>query len=229
MTDALVAAHERDFAVAIDRGRPLRLIIVQPLFDEANRTRRMLAQAMRSLDALGIDTIMPDLPGCGESLVPLEAVTMDNWREAVASWSGRFGAIACLSLRGGALIDDAASQRIARLSPVDGRALIRPMLRARMAAAREQGVTENQDSLVQQGRTSGIDLNGHRLSPELFRAIEGASPAAVPGALTLRLDEDGKEADRRIAGSPLWLRAEPGEDGMLSAALAGTMAEWLAT
>jgi len=40
-------------AVAFDRGRAARLLIVPPLFEEMNRTRRFLAEAQRALDAAG--------------------------------------------------------------------------------------------------------------------------------------------------------------------------------
>ena len=60
------------------------ILIVPPLFDEANRLRRTLVLAMRALAAEGLAAVMPDLPGQNESLVALEAVDLERWQDAFA-------------------------------------------------------------------------------------------------------------------------------------------------
>ena len=52
------------------------------MFDEANKLRHFTIELMRRLDTAGIDTFLPDLPGCNESLAPLEAQT--GWQRSVS-------------------------------------------------------------------------------------------------------------------------------------------------
>src|SRR5690606_34249762 len=75
------AADGEEYALAFDEGREARLLVLPALFDEANKLRRFSAEVMRRLDAAGIDTLLPDLPGCNESLAPLEGQTLAGWRE----------------------------------------------------------------------------------------------------------------------------------------------------
>ena len=49
--------------------------------------RRLTVEVMRRLDAAGIDCFLPDLPGCNESLQPLEAP--DARRLARPPWPPR--------------------------------------------------------------------------------------------------------------------------------------------
>ena len=56
--------------------------------------------------------------------------------------------------------------------------------------------------------------------------LEAATPALVAPLRTVRLESDAAEADAKVAGSPLWRRAEPGEDAALAAALAADLAAW---
>ncbi|MBN9990607.1 hypothetical protein JND45_14830, partial [Listeria monocytogenes] len=53
-----------------DQG-PL-VAVALPLFEDANRVRGFAVAICRALAARGVATILPDLPGQGESLVPLE-------------------------------------------------------------------------------------------------------------------------------------------------------------
>ena len=48
------AGLAEDYAVAFDRARSIRVLIVPPLFEEMNRTRRLLVETQRQLDALGL-------------------------------------------------------------------------------------------------------------------------------------------------------------------------------
>ncbi|HUQ14007.1 MAG TPA: hypothetical protein VM055_07000, partial [Novosphingobium sp.] len=89
--------------VAGPEGAP-RLLIVPALFEEANRTRRTLAQAMRALAARGVASVLPDLPGCNESLQPLELQTVEAWQAAVRAGAEHFAATHVLGIRGGALL-----------------------------------------------------------------------------------------------------------------------------
>lgn len=204
-----------EFTLAFDQGREYRLLVVPALFDEANRLRRLTVEVMRRLDAAGIDALLIDLPGCNESLTPLEAQTVDSWREAVRTAAGHFGATHVLGLRGGALLlpDDLPGWRYA---PVNGANLLRQMLRARIVASREAGLTETQESLLESGRENGLDLAGHRLGGAMLSQLQSAKPALVPG--------HGDIGQDMVGGGGLWLRAEPSEDRTQADALAAILA-----
>ena len=192
-----------------------RVLIVPALFEEANRTRRMLAETMRALAGAGIASMLPDLPGCNDSLAPLERQYLGAWRTAMASAVAHFAASHVLCLRGGALV---APDKLPgwQFEPIGGAQVLRPMLRARTVAARENGRTETMDGLLNQGRDAGIELAGYRLGSTMIRELEAAEQPEAAGQVVLSLAD--------LGGAALWLRSEPGEDAGLSAALAGRIA-----
>ena len=71
-------SDSEELLFSIDHGRALRVLILPALFDEANKLRRFTVQVMRKLDAAGVDSFLPDLPGCNESLQPVENQTWVN-------------------------------------------------------------------------------------------------------------------------------------------------------
>jgi alpha-beta hydrolase superfamily lysophospholipase len=91
-------------ALAFDRDRAHRLLIVPALFEEANRTRRFLVETMRRLDAAGIDSFLPDLPGCNESPQDFAAQSLHAWRTAMMAQARAFRRTHVLAVRGGALV-----------------------------------------------------------------------------------------------------------------------------
>lgn len=201
-----------EFALAFDRGRRARVLIVPALFDEGNRLRRMTVEAMRCLDERGMDTFLPDLPGLNESAVPLASVTLPDWQTAMDGAARHFGATHALAIRAGALMRPALPG--ADYAPVKGVSVLRQLLRARVLAAQEQGRTETVDSLLRQGKEQGLDLAGYPLGATMIAALEGAVPdPAVPVI-----------AQADIGGGGLWLRAEPDEAPEQSRALADRLA-----
>jgi hypothetical protein len=188
----------------------VRVLIVPALFEEANRSRRMLVETMRALADAGVASVLLDLPGCNESLAPLDWQGLGSWREAIATAADHFAATHVLSLRGGAILAPGSLPGW-RFEPIGGVQALRPMLRARTVAAREDGLSETMDGLLATGRERGIELAGYRLGAEMIRDFEAASLAET-GHATLTLDQ--------LGGAALWLRSEPGEDADLSAALA---------
>ena len=92
-----------ELAVALDRSRERRVLVLPALFDEANKLRHFTVEVMRLLDTAGIDTFLPDLPGCNESLALLDRQTLGGWRDAAALAARHFGATQVLTFRGGAL------------------------------------------------------------------------------------------------------------------------------
>ncbi len=137
----------KEMALSFDQLRRWRLLIVPALFDEANRMRRFTIEVMRRLDNAGVDCFLPDLPGCNESLQSLETQTVDAWREAVSAAAKHFRASHVLGIRGGGLLLPAKLPGW-RYAPVNGASMLRQMLRARIIAQREIGVTETQEGLL---------------------------------------------------------------------------------
>lgn len=197
--------------VAFDRQRPVRVLVLPAWFDEANKLRRFTIEVMRQLDAAGVDTVLPDLPGCNESLAPLAQQTLTSWRTAAAAAAHTFGATNILALRAGALITPPSSSGW-RYAAQSGPTILRSMIRARTIATREAGRMETAESMLATGRSEGLTLAGWPIGPELVRALETAEPLPSPGQIEI--------APERLGGPGLWLRAEPGEDAAQAKALA---------
>jgi hypothetical protein len=196
-------------ALQFDAARPVRLLIVPALFDEANRLRRFTVELMRRLDRLGIDSFLPDLPGCTESLQPLDMQDPTDWLDAMAAAALHFGATHALGVRGGCLL---TPNRLPALhyAPVKGAAILRQMIRARILSTREAGREESREQLAALAVSEGITLSGYSLGADFFRHFEPMIPAR--DALVI--------AQEQLGASGLWLRAEPGEDAAQAEALA---------
>ncbi|MBB6425592.1 hypothetical protein [Sphingopyxis sp. JAI128] len=201
------------------------VVIVPPLFEEANRMRRTLVLAMRALAADGFAALLPDLPGQNESPVPLAEVDLDRWRDALAeAVSGVESPAIVASFRGGALIDHKANAEAWwRLAPVGGASLLRTLLRARVSADREAGIASSIQVLQDQAGAAPLLLAGNRLSPAMIAGLGASEAQAVRPLRSIGLGADG------IAGTPLWLRAEPGEDAAMAQAIAADIAAWSKT
>ncbi|NYF34159.1 hypothetical protein [Sphingopyxis sp. JAI108] len=198
------------------------IVIVPPLFEEANRTRRTLVLAMRALVANGFAALLPDLPGQNESLVPLVEVDLDRWQDALAEViAGNDGPAIIASVRGGTLIDHKAKAAAWwRLAPVGGASLLRTLMRARVSADREAGVTSSLEDLQAAARSEALLLAGNALSPAMIAGLGTAEAQPVAPLRSIGIGADG------IAGTPLWLRAEPGEDAAMARAIAADIAAW---
>jgi hypothetical protein len=182
----------------------LQILVIEPLFEEANRCRKLVADTMRALDALGIGSRLADLPGTGESPIGIADVRIADWRDAIQGYAPALVA----SFRGGALVDEAASVGVWRFAPETGIRVVRDLKRAALASS---------DSAL---------YGGHALGDAFLAELEAATPFPLTRLRTVRLDSDAGEADAKVRGSPLWRRAEPGEDSELAATLAADLADW---
>lgn len=219
---------QRERIVAIGEGKPV--FFLAPLFEEANRTRRLLLEAMRLLAARGCRCYLPDLPGTLESRTPLSRLGWADWRDAAQSAFAACGGDAHIAaIRGGALLDglDGASSHW-RFSPASGASLFRDLLRIRMAADREAGEPRPMAMLEAAALATGIEVAGYSLSGPFLDAMKAAQPDSVSPCRTIRLESDAQPADAYLAGQTLWRRAEPGEDPSLSQLIARDIAEWIA-
>ena len=95
--------------------------------------------------------------------------------------------------------------------------MLRQLLRARILAAREAGVTETQEGLIASwrcARASSSPATGS--GAEFIREFQALTPPASP--LASEIDQD------MLGGGGLWLRAEPDEDRAQADALAAIVA-----
>lgn len=208
-----------ELAVTFDKGRTQRLLVLPALFDEGNKLRRHTVEIMRRLDGAGIDTFLPDLPGCNESLQPLKRQTLASWRAAAQAAAAYFSATHVLTMRVSAILSPPELTGW-RYAPRSGESALRLLLRARLAAAREMGRDETMEDMGEAGRNAGIALAGYPIGPQMFADLEHS-----------RLHDSGRLVDieqEAIGGSGLWLRGEPGEAPDQADALAAIVAMGIA-
>ncbi|MCK0099431.1 hypothetical protein MWU38_08555 [Qipengyuania sp. S6317L1] len=205
----------QELLVSFDRGRDRRMLVLPALFDEANKMRRFTVQVMRALDDLGVDSFLPDLPGCNESLVPLDNLSLEDLRVAASAAAEAFGATEVLTIRTGALLAP-PSLPTWQYAPQTGAKLLRSMLRARLIASREAGRAETQEQLLEEGRKSGLMLAGWPIGAAMFQELETAVPSASATQHVI--------AQSQVGGGGLWLRAEPSHDQTQADALAQIIA-----
>lgn len=206
------------------------VLAAMPLFEESNRMRAFVVTLLRALDAHGIGAALPDLPGTGESPVATEHARLDDWRNAFAaaeeSLTRQGARVHSLAMRGGALVDSRANVAGRwHFAPVTGAALVRDLIRAKQASARESGEAFDPAAITAGGPP--IELAGNLLSPALLTDLQQAGPAATPPLRTVRLQTDAAAADYRIVARPLWRRAEPDNNPALARELAADVAQWV--
>jgi hypothetical protein len=204
-----------EMALAFGRQRPSRVLVIPPLFDEANRFRHQILEIMIRLDDRDIDAICPDLPGCNESLAPHADQTLAGWCNAAAAAAEHFGATHVLAIRSGCWL---APEHLPGwlYAPAKPQQVLRAMLRARTIAAREAGRQETADRLLESGQQAGLVLGGWGLGPQLVAEL--ASTTFVPNELSIVVEHE------ELGGKPLWLRAENDSDPEQAEALAALVA-----
>jgi alpha-beta hydrolase superfamily lysophospholipase len=193
-----------------------------------NRCRAFILAIMRHLAFAGFHTVLPDLPGTGESTRELVELTWSDWSAALSSFAHDPKTISqpvlVASFRGGCLLDDALDTPMRwRFAPVDGTALTRDLVRARQAASPDKPRVE---AVLMQARESPCEFAGYILPPGLFAGLHEARLADVTGTRTARLSSDPAPADLKVEGRPLWRQSEPGTDVSLSRRLADDIARW---
>lgn len=204
-----------EMVMGFDKGRERRVLFVAPLFEEANKFRHQLAEIMRRLDALGIDSFLPDLPGCNESLALHSEQTIAHWRGCAAAAFEHVSATNVLAVRSGCwLVPEAASGWL--YAPSKPKQVLRGLVRSRMLSAKEAGRDESADAILDRARSEGVELAGWALGPQLVSELENAEFAPPAGYTVI------EQAD--VGGKPLWLRAENDHDPEQAEAIAAIIA-----
>ena len=203
--------HEALWRFGPDTG-PVVVMLLPP-FEEANRTRTFAVGLLRALAVRGIASVLPDLPGQGESLLPTDAATLADWRAAVTALVAAIDRpVVGAAIRAGALFDSEADLAGRwHLAPQSGAALVREL--GRIAGRIDRNAT-------------CIDIAGNRIAPALLDELAPAIPSDAHPRRVVRLGTDPKDADLRIDAAPLWRRAEPGDDPALAELLADDLGAW---
>ncbi|SIN91088.1 hypothetical protein SAMN02745824_2267 [Parasphingorhabdus marina DSM 22363] len=220
--------HE-EFCLIAGASCEQQLLLIPPLFDEMNRMRQVLVDVMRRLEKQGIGSVFPDLPGSNESVVPSDQASLSMWQEALVRCLETFDNLGYVAgVRGGCLIDAVGPDLPHwRLTPVDGQRLLRTMMRTRVASDKEAGVTMTISDLTEQAAHETLNLAGNAINPGMFAELQAATPDTLKTVRQIRLNSDPKEADDKIDGSALWLRAEPESDPALAEAISQDISEWI--
>ncbi len=195
------------------------VLILQPLFEEANRMRRTLALMARALEDRGVGVAIPDLPGMGEHPLGADKVAVRDIETAskaicdTLASNGR--SILVASFRAACLFDTLPGASANwRFAPEPGDRLVRTLMRTEIP-------DESSETL--------IFVNGQWVSRGLVDELSRL-PLPDPSRLrTLRLVTDRTDADRHVEASPLWRHAEPGEDPALAELLAEDILQWAVT
>lgn len=190
----------------LGNGAPITLLVLPALFEEANRMRRFTVTVMRLLAKQNIATILPDLPGTGESETALCETSFADWADAVATLaSGIFGSIA---FRGGALLDGSCKHQW-QLAPDTGERLLRDLVRA---TAFTSGISVAE--LDRRARTQTTRLAGNLMAPQMYISIHNSTPVA--GAHV-----------SKVVGQKLWRATEPTEDPAFAQYVADDIVAWI--
>ncbi len=191
-------------------GGPM-ILAFPALFEEANRTRAILVGVLRRLANRGCSVALPDLPGQGESLTPVEAVDLVTWREAaVAAAQSLLSPLHVVAVRAGALVDAevvAASRWY--WSPLTGREQRRELTRLRDLG-------------------DGSDYAGNLLSDAMLAQLDGGEPTLTPALRVARMESDPRPADVKLPGAAPWRASEPGSDAALVERIATDIHDWVA-
>ena len=200
--------------LAFDRSREHRLLIIPPLFDEANKFRHQIYEIIHRLDDKGIDCFCPDLPGCNESLADHSRQTLVSWTRSAQLVSDHVRATHVFSVRSGCwLLPNNLPGWI--YAPTRPQSVLRSLLRARIIAAREVQKEETSEDLLTMARSDGIELAGWHFGADLIREMEEAEIVYGNDHRTIEHSQ--------VGGTPLWLRAENDEDLEQAAILANTV------
>ena len=188
-----------EFALGFDSQRDRRIILLPPLLDEANKFRRQIVEISTLLDERGVDAVIPDLPGCNESLAPHGEQTLARWRRWAAAAAAHFSATHVVGFRSGGWLAPVELPGWL-LAPPKPKSILRNLMRAHGIALREAGMPQAAESLLEQARREGITIGGWALSAELVRELEKEQFTASARQEVI--------AQEQLGGPGLWLSSE---------------------
>lgn len=176
----------------------LGLVYLPPFAEEMNRSRRMAALQARALATLGIDVLLLDLFGTGDSAGEFRDARWELWQEdvkAAVAWLGERcdGRVGLWGLRLGALLaaevaaeGAARPARLVLWQPVlSGERHLSQFLRLRVAAGMAKG-DEKETASDLRSRLSGgemLEIAGYELAPALAESMAARKLVGILGRL----------------------------------------------
>lgn len=191
----LFAVHH---AACPRRGEARGLVYLPPFAEEMNRSRRMAALQARRLAARGIDVLLLDPFGTGDSAGDFSDARWEIWREdvkAAMTWLGGHcgGRVGLWGLRlGGLLAAEVAAEVIPRPTRlllwqpvVSGDRFLTQFLRLRVAAGMSGGGTAEKvkDLRARLQRGEVLEVAGYGVAPALAEAISHRHLGDMLGSL----------------------------------------------
>lgn len=201
------------------------VLYIQPLADELNRARRMVARQARRFAAAGQGVLLLDLYGCGDSDGDFSDARWEFWLTDLcraAAWlqARQPGPLTLWGLRLGTLLATELVWRVpaARLilwqPPPSGAQALTQFLRLRLAGSLASTNRESTTSLRQQlAAGHSLEVAGYELHPELATALDQATLRTPPVSPTLPVH---------------WFEVVAGNDPSLSPASQQRLAAWQA-
>lgn len=190
-----------------------RVVHVQALGEEMNKSRRMAALQARALSAAGFSVLQMDLFGCGDSDGDFGDAAWSDWiadvklactwlrarddahRQApLWLWGQRVGCL--LAAEAGAQVDETCNYCF--WQPVAaGKSALQQWLRLKLAAGMVGGGAKGQMDEMRQQLAQGraVELGGYLLSPGLASGLEAARLAPPAGGGELAWFELSTRAD----------------------------------
>lgn len=192
----LDGTHGRLFAVhhtaAEERRRGLGLVYLPPFAEEMNRSRRMAALQARRLAEQGVDVLLLDPFGSGDSAGDFADARWEIWREdarTALAWLDGQGCkeLGLWGLRLGALLAaEVAAQaplpvtRLLLWQPVlSGDRFLTQFLRLRLAATMSSETGKETTKSLRERLAAGesLEIAGYELAPALAQALTNAKLA----------------------------------------------------
>jgi exosortase A-associated hydrolase 2 len=192
----LSTPHGRSFCMRYPGDRGLCVLLVPPFAEEMNRTRRMWTLLASALAAQGIEVLIPDLYGTGESdgdfadarwehwiadLAAARRLAREDGAKRVVLVGVRLGALLALDFLRHAQADDPESQvapvtQVVLWQPVvNGEQFLTQFLRLKLAAGMRQAGGQQQTTTALRARMAEgepVEVAGYELSPALARTID---------------------------------------------------------
>jgi len=164
-----------------------RVLVVHSLFEEMNKSRAVVARIARAVGAAGVETLVVDPFGTGDSAGDLDDADYATWVSDLGAIAERFRPDAILAIRAGALMVSEALAARDGLCPLSRLVLVNPVpsgdtflgqfLRLRIAANKFAGIAETQDDLMARLRAGEtVEVAGYPLTR---RVSDGLAAARV--------------------------------------------------
>ena len=196
-----------------------RLLILPPLFDEANKLRRLLIGLAQRLSEQHITSVIPDLGGWNESLAAQGNQTLSGWKHAAQAAAVHFNATHVLAVRTASILAPRSLPGWV-YAPAAPSQTLRTMARAQSLAASEAGSPRSASDIVETAARYGGLFAGWDLGARMVRELREATDATSAAHEEI--------AHAQVGGSPPWLQSESSDSAKQAAAIAAIIASELA-